>query len=251
MNPEAMLGRYPGAMRLSLQVGAVTDPTQRMREIRLGGSDLAGLEPLPGQDLMLAIATEGERTVYRRYTIRRYDPASATVDLALFRHGQGPGSAWVEAVEPGDHVEAIGPRGKITLASDVTRHLFIGDESAQPMAFAMTEALPPGSLAELVLEVEGRSEEQRLEPVDGAQARVMWVHRGEARPGGSERLAARASSVELPDGPWQAYVAGELRVVNAVRSALAGRGFGPERISAKAYWGLGRSNADRGEPIRD
>jgi NADPH-dependent ferric siderophore reductase len=80
---------------------------------------------------------------------------------------------------------------------------------------------------------------------------VMWVHRGEARPGGPERLAAAASSVELRDGPWHAYVAGELRAVNAVRSALVGRSIDPARISAKAYWGRGRANADRGEPARD
>ena len=55
----------------------------------------------------------------------------------------------------------------------------------------------------------------------------------------------------LPAGHGHAYLAGEARVVLALREALATRGLAPEQISAKAYWGLGKANAARGEPGRD
>ena len=42
-------------------------------------------------------------------------------------------------------------------------HLFVGDESALPATFAMTEALPPGRPATLVLEIPEESDEQDLD----------------------------------------------------------------------------------------
>jgi len=65
-----------------------------------------------------------------------------TLDIVL--HGDGPGERWVRSARPGDKIEGIGPRGKITTSAAADWHLFIGDESALPAMFAMTEALPPG-----------------------------------------------------------------------------------------------------------
>jgi len=39
--------------------------------------------------------------------------------------------------------------------------------------------------------------------------------------------------------------------VLALREALAARGMAAGQISAKAYWGRGRANAEHGEPARD
>lgn len=246
-----MVERYPGALRLVLRVAEVIDLTPRMREVRLAGAALAELEALPGQDVMVVVGTVGERTIYRRYTIRRLDRAGERLDVDVVRHGAGPGSAWVEAIETGDPVEAIGPRGKITLAPDVERHLFVGDESALPMAFAMSEALPPRARAEVILEVLDEAEEQPVEVRHGVEAAVRWLHRGAGPPGTAGRLVRAVSSIDLSRGSTHAYVAAELSVVNRVRDALAGRGLPVERISAKAYWGKGAGNADRGEPVRD
>jgi hypothetical protein len=40
-------------------------------------------------------------------------------------------------------------------------------------------------------------------------------------------------------------------VVLRLREILASRGFPPDQMSPKAYWGRGRANAGHGEPARD
>jgi hypothetical protein len=40
------------------------------------------------------------------------------VQLDVFLHGHGVGTAWVRALRPGDTVSAIGPRGRLLLNPD-------------------------------------------------------------------------------------------------------------------------------------
>ena len=40
-------------------------------------------------------------------------------------------------------------------------------------------------------------------------------------------------------------------MVLALRETLAARGVPGEHVSAKAYWGRGKANAQHGEPARD
>jgi NADPH-dependent ferric siderophore reductase len=80
---------------------------------------------------------------------------------------------------------------------------------------------------------------------------VRWLHR-QGRPAGEAgALVAALGETALPDGPGHVYLAGEARVVLALRDALQERGLAPEQISAKAYWGRGRANASHGEPARE
>ena len=109
---------------------------------------------------MLLVAAEGNRPVRRRYTIRQLDEAARLLTLDIVLHGDGPGERWVRSAQSGDRIEGIGPRGKITTSATADWHLFIGDESALPATFAMTEALPPDRPATLVLEIPEESDEQ-------------------------------------------------------------------------------------------
>ena len=59
------------------------------------------------------------------------------------------------------------------------------------------------------------------------------------------------TSRNWPPGAGHAYLAGEARLVLALREALAARGLPGDQVSPKAYWGLGRANAAHGEPARD
>src|SRR5262249_61900534 len=106
-----------------------------------------------GQDVMLLVAVDGKRPVRRRYTIRQLDAAARLLTLDIVLHGDGPGERWVRSAESGDKIEGIGPRGKITTSATADWHLSIGDESALPAMFAMTEALPPDRPATLVPEI--------------------------------------------------------------------------------------------------
>jgi NADPH-dependent ferric siderophore reductase len=249
-DPFARLeGPLAGATRMRLEVAENRPLTPAMQQVVLSAPELAGFGYRPGQDIMLMVAVDGDRPVRRRYTIRDTDPARRLLTLGIVRHDGGPGERWVATAWPGDEIEGIGPRGKIFPAGDAAWHLFAGDFSALPAFFAMAGALPAGERATVLLEVPGPGDEQAL--AAGAEVRVIWLHR-DGRPAGDPSALARAvAEVPLPPGAGHAYLAGEARLVLALREAVAARGLPPDRVSPKAYWGLGRANAAHGEPPRD
>jgi NADPH-dependent ferric siderophore reductase len=222
-------------------VASVTAVTPRMRSIELSSPALSSFTYLPGQELALGFRRDGT-TVRRRYTIRRFSPEQRRLELQVVMHGNGPGMRWAQAASPGIAVEAIGPRGKISLATDAQWHLFAGDSTTVPGALAMMEALPHGVPARAYLQVDDEGEQQ---PFDlGEDKRVAWQY----DQGGTNAIIGALSRAPLPDGRGHAYLAGEVSLVLALKAVLLGRGWDADQISAKAYWNRGRPNADRGEP---
>jgi len=249
-DPFAVLtGPLAATTRMQLEVVDSAPLSPGMQRLVLTAPELAGLRYRPGQDMMLMVAVDGDRPVRRRYTIRALDPARRLLTLDVVRHAGGPGERWVAAARPGDRIEGIGPRGKIFLAEAADWHLFIGDDSALPAYLTMAGALPAGARALVILEVPGRGGEQDL--VTAADAEVTWLHRDGRPAGDPAALVAAAVAVALPPGRGHAYLAGEAKVVLALRDALQARGLAPEQISPKAYWGSGRANASHGEPAKD
>jgi NADPH-dependent ferric siderophore reductase len=249
-DPFAQLsGPLSGTTRLDFTVVESSRLTPHMQRLKLTAPQLEGFRYLPGQDVMLLVAADGNRPVRRRYTIRELDAAARLLTLDIVLHGDGPGECWVRSAQPGDRIEGIGPRGKITTSATADWHLFLADESALPATFAMTEALPDGSLATLVLDIPEEDDEQELS--SAAATRISWLHRLGAPSGDPDRLAAEAAEVEFPPGRGHAYLFGEAKVVLRLREILAERGLGQDQMSPKAYWGRGRANASHGEPARD
>jgi len=244
-----LTGSLAAARRLAFEVVESELISPSMQQIQLTAPELAGFRYEPGQDVMLLVAADGRRPVRRRYTIRSLDRDTLTLTVNIVRHGDGPGERWVRAARPGDTIEGIGPRGKITTSPDADWHLFMGDESAMPAIVAMTESLPGDSEATLVIEVPGADDEQEL--LAPARTRLSWLHRVGRPAGHPELLTAEAGDVELPPGVGHAYLFGEASVVLRLREALATRGLRQDQISPKAYWGLGRGNAGHGEPPKD
>ena len=235
----------------ALVVEQVRDLTPSMRSVRFSGDGLEHLDHLPGQDMAIAVPAADGATVRRRYTIRSLQREARLVDLHFVLHGDGPAARWAAAAEPGVPVDAIAPRGKITLARDAEWHLFAGDDAALPGIAAMLEALPAGARAHAVVEVDGPEDEQPLAAPDAALLEVTWLHRGGVEPGVSDLLAREVAAFRPPDGRGHAYLAGEYGVVQALRRTLDETGLPREQISPKPYWRLGRRNMPHGEPERD
>jgi NADPH-dependent ferric siderophore reductase len=244
-----LTGPLADTRRLSFEVVENERLSPSMQRITLTAGELEDFRYAPGQDVMLLVAADGNRPVRRRYTIRSLDRADLVLTLNVVRHGEGPGERWVAAAQPGDRIEGIGPRGKITTLPGADWHLFIGDESAMPAILAMTEALPGDAEATLVIEVPSPDDEQEL--LAPARTRLSWLHRLGRPAGDPALLTSEAAEIELQPGHGHAYVFGEAAVVSALRDVLASRGLVPEQISPKAYWGRGRGNAGHGEPPRD
>lgn len=221
---------------MQLRVRSVVDPTSSMREISLTSSELATFSALPGQDIALAFSTEAG-VVRRRYSIRRLDPTGLSLDIDVVMHGDGPGMRWAKQAQPGMLVDAIGPRGKITLATGVDWHLFAGDATAVPAALAMIEALPATVPSLGFFLVDDPAEQQDVP----AGRPVEWQYT-------EDGLRKRLGQAELPKGSGHAYLAGEVTLVTRLKAELLGRGWKAEDISAKAYWNRGRPNQGHGEP---
>jgi len=233
-----------------LRVVTTGELTPSCRRIVVVGDDLAGLDPEPGQDVMVSLGTEGGRTRRRRYTIRHFDPADHTVDLDIALHGDGPGVQWATTVETGADVEAIGPRGQMGLDPGASWHLFIGDDSFAPAALHMGEAVGEDHAVLLAIEVDDRGHEQPY-AISAPILGEPWIFRGPTPLGDPAPLLDALRHLEFPDGPGHAYVGGEHAVVGALREALIERGLDAASISAKPYWRLGRRNGAHGEPERD
>jgi NADPH-dependent ferric siderophore reductase len=218
----------------------------------LTAAGIEGLQYAPGQDLMLRVPLGDEKVVNRRYTIRKFDPVErrAVIDVSL--HGAGPGTDWISAARVGDRIDAIGPRGKITLRPDADWHLFVVDETGLPGTLAMIEALPAGSTATAILEVDTPADEQEPDARERERLDIRWLHRsGQSVPGDPTPVLEAAASVDLPAGAGHVYVAAEAGVVRGVTRILTERGLRPDQISGKAYWRRGLPNAEHGEPTKE
>jgi NADPH-dependent ferric siderophore reductase len=249
-DPFAKLeGPLADTTRMRLEIVENRPLTPAMQQVVLSAPELAGFTYRPGQDFMLMVAVDGDRPVRRRYTIRDIDAAEGLLTLGIVRHDGGPGERWVATARPGDQVEGIGPRGKIFPAEGVAWHLFAGDFSALPAYLAMAGSLPAGQRAIVILEVPGPEDEQELKAA--ADVELAWLHSDGRPPGDPAALTAALADVRFPPGTGHAYLAGEARLVLALREALAARGMPASQVSPKAYWGLGKANAAHGEPPRD
>jgi NADPH-dependent ferric siderophore reductase len=259
MAPDRMLelvgqpgGPLADAALWPLEVTDSFSLTPSFRRLVLTAPGLDGLNHQPGQDLMLRVPLGPERVVNRRYTIRSFDPRQKAVTIDVSVHGAGPGTDWISAARPGDHIDAIGPRGKVTVRPEADWHLFVADETGIPGALAMLEALPTGTPAIALLEVDtGADEEGLVAPLAGSFD-VRWLHRdGRSVPGDPGPILEEVAAVDLPGGAGHAYVSAEAGVVRAVARALGERGLSSEQISGKAYWRRGLPNAEHGEPTKE
>ena len=219
-----------------LTVTAKDKITPRMTRVTFSGSDLNELIWTRGQDVVLEIPTQ-DGISRRHYTIRAHDAVAKTLSIDFVLHGEGASGPWLDALKPGDVVNAVGPRGH-TYVRDADWHLFVGDETCIPGIFAMIEGLPAGAQAFAVLEIGGAEDVLRADAK--ADVSYMWVSRDGAPPGPGMLLDAALEEFAFPQGEGFAYVIGETSNVRRIRHRLLDRGFSRDRIAAEGYWRPGR-----------
>lgn len=245
------------------QVESVEDVHDHLRRITFVGGDLVGFRP-PAPDAFVHVLAapagceqlaidrsftwtqlesipEAIRPVGAYYTVRRWDPTAARLEMLVVLHGdEGDGSAWARRARPGERAALWGPRTAYRPPVG-TRHLvLVADDTALPGAAAILEQAPSSTTARLIGEVAGAEERQDIPCRAGVE--VQWVHRGAAPPGTGTLLLDAVEA--LPPFPPDTYVwgGGEARVMTALRHHLRrGRNLPREAVSLVAYW---RSAAD-------
>ncbi len=259
MSPDRLLelvgvagGPLADAALWDFEVLSTGPLSSNLHRLVLTAPGLAGLRYTAGQDLMFRIPLAEDRVVNRRYTIRAFDMERAAVTIDISLHAKGPGTDWVRAARIGDRIDAIGPRGKITLQTDADWHLFVADETGMPGVLAMVETLPSASIALALIEIDSPADEQALDSAQRQELDLRWLYRVERSvPGDASLLLDALAGLELPVGTGHAYIAAEARVVKTIQQSLADRGLGKDQISGKAYWRRGLPNAEHGEPSRE
>jgi len=237
--PDHMFGgRLKGSYLLDLEVIGVDEVAPHVRLVTMASSDLVGFEYAPGQDLLFEFP-DGDRTLRRRCTIRRSDPALGIADFEIEIHdGRGPATRWAAKAELGAHLEAIGPRGGISLRSTATSHLFVVDDSAMPAAFALLEALPADTPATALL-VTSHGAKSRPATAGAPATSLNWLHQAE--------MLEMLSDLH-PVAETAAYLFGERHLIRTAEELLVAGGLDPEAVASKAYWRRDQPNASHGEP---
>lgn len=254
----------PTRRTLQTEVVAVERLTPQLYRVVLTGDDLADLPvgaftdhyvkvlfPGPGADYRAPFDVEQIKAAYpkqqwprtRSYTVRAWDPERRRLTLDIVYHGDvGVGGPWVAGAQPGDTLQLLGPGGGYAPRDDSAWHLLVGDACVLPAIAVTLERIPAGHRAIAVIEVE--DEREQLALPTAADARIVWVHRA-ATPDDDDRLLHAVEALELPDGPWDAFLHGEATSVRRIRKhLLADRGVDPQRFSVSGYWK--RSRTDEG-----
>jgi NADPH-dependent ferric siderophore reductase len=240
-------------------VSAVCDIHPHLREVTIAGGDLATFEPCgPDTFLYLLLPPPGrteltfdqsfsweawgampaaERPVGAYYTLRRWRPEQAELDLQMVRHGAtGPASAWVEDVVPGAPVGLWGPRTAWDPPAGTDRYLLVADETGLPAIAVILETLPRDAVVTVVAEVADALSRQPL-PELGPHATVHWLHRDGREAGTSTALVETVRELAWPDGTVYAWGGAESRAVTAVRRHVRDeRGLAREQVSMVGYW---------------
>jgi NADPH-dependent ferric siderophore reductase len=230
--------RRPPLTSWSLTVIGQAPVTPRMLRVRFTGAELESLIWRPGQDLVLSLPQAGGSLARRHYTINDFNRAEQRLDIDFVLHGDSPAVRWARSAKPGEVIEAQGPRGRTTVAAEVERHLFCGDETCIPAIFAMARSLPAQAKATALIEVGGPAEVQTLSAQAGVN--LEWLYRNGAPPGPSTILLDRLTALRPSSEGAHAYVIGETSNVRAQRHYLLEQGFDRSRITAEGYWRPGR-----------
>ncbi len=224
---------YPIGIR-ELEVVRSTMIGSGLLRLTLGGPELEGFEShAPDEHVRLVYPNEDgtlrlpERDgtmlkwprplpISREYTVRRYDPDLAELDIDFALHEGGFASDWAQAVTPGTRIHVAGPPGGVIVPWTYDRYLLAGDITALPAIARWLEMLPEAASGWAFIEIADASQEIELTAPEGVE--VRWLHRGDVPAGHSDLLEQAVRTVTVADGERiYAWISGEATSLKPLR----------------------------------
>jgi NADPH-dependent ferric siderophore reductase len=194
--------------------------TKRMRHLRIACPPQTWT---PGQQIRISV--DGLLT-RRTYSI--WDGDETGLELCVLDHGDGPGARWSRTIEPGRRIIFTKPEGKLT-PQPAPYHLFVGEETASVAFAPMLRSLGDAE-THTILEVD--TPEDRL-PIDN----VTWLYRHGAPAASSKTLLEAVQNADLPPEPGIAYLAGEAKTIQSIKTHLIqDRSWPRQAIKTKPFW---------------
>jgi NADPH-dependent ferric siderophore reductase len=217
-------------------VAAVEPLADRFRLITLEEPALADVDWTPGQKIQIAM---GSAFTARTYTPMDWDVSEGRTRILGYAHGDGPGSAWLRALEPGARCDIFGPRGSLDVGGMAGPLAVFGDETSMGLAHALAAQDHARTLS-CVFEVDD---------VDSAKPVVARLGLANAalftRTGGDAHLEAMAATLAPLVATGASFVlTGRAGAIQRLRQGLKLHGVPSARIVAKAYWAPGKVGLD-------
>jgi NADPH-dependent ferric siderophore reductase len=168
------------------------------------------------------------------YTVRRHRPEEGEIDIDFVVHEGGIASEWAQKAQPGDRVTINRPRGLYSPPSDIVWQLLVADATGLPALARIIEQTPAHVQSRVFVEVAEPKHELRLP--SHPNATVTWLHRS-GNGIGPSRIVDVVKAMPLPATPGYVWVAGEQKVVRAVRKFVRQELRLPaERYELVGYW---------------
>jgi NADPH-dependent ferric siderophore reductase len=245
--------RYPATVKrvahLTPRMVRVTFTSPELADFGWSGP-AAHIKLIFSQPAPAAPGAEAPRPTMRTYTPRRFDRATAELDVDFILHGEGPAATWAGQAAVGQTLTIAGPGRHYVVDPSAEWFLLAGDETAIPAIATILEILPASAAARVFIEVEDRADELQI-PAH-PKTTLTWLHRGpdEARAG--QPLEASVRSYELPAGNGRVYVACESGAMRRIRAhLLKDKNVNREHLVTRGYWQLGEVDHPDGDYGQD
>lgn len=209
----------------------------RFRLITLEGPGLAGIVWAPGQKIQIAM---GSAFVARTYTPIDWDPVAGRTRILGYTHGDGPGSAWVRDVRPGDECDLFGPRRSVDVSPVSGPIALFGDETSIGLGAALATAIRAGAAVSCRFEVDAVAASRRAIAHCGLKDAALFGR----EPDGAH-IAAMEASLPAFDAAGATFVlTGKAPTIQRLRLTLKRQAVPATRIIAKAHWAPGKIGLD-------
>jgi NADPH-dependent ferric siderophore reductase len=168
------------------------------------------------------------------YTVRKHRPEQGEIDVDFVVHEGGVASDWAQRAQPGDRITINKPRGLYTPPADTQWQLLVADATGLPALARILEQTPEHVQSRVFIEVAEREHELAL--FDHPRATITWLHKS-GNGVAPSRIGEVVRSTRLPDVPVYVWVAGEQKVVRAVRKFVRQELKLPaDRYELVGYW---------------
>jgi NADPH-dependent ferric siderophore reductase len=166
--------------------------------------------------------------------VRSHRPDVGEIDIDFVVHDGGMASEWAQKAAPGDSITINRPRGLYAPPADTVWQLLVCDATGLPALNRLLEQTPKHVQSRVFIEVAAPEHEQNLPAHPGAT--VTWLHRS-GNGVAPSRMGDVVRAVPLPETPGYVWVAGEQKVVRAIRKFVRQELKLPaERYELVGYW---------------
>lgn len=225
--------------RIKVQVAEVQALTPLVRRLVLKHADGSALPVFAaGAHVRVEVSLPGGRVDWRHYSLVRHAGVDAVLppasyEIAVRREGEGRGgSAFMHAVQAGDHLTLEAPRNDFSLSPQARRVLLVaGGIGVTPLLSMATEMQAAGRPVRMVYAGRSRDQLAYLAQLEAMLGAALQVH-ADDEAGRSLDVAALLAGCASDE---QVYMCGPKPMLDAVLAQAARLGWPKDRVRFELF----------------